>query len=165
MAIHYSIPSMLQESLVEILLVAKDCINFRKDPVVWGSQGCYGYPAAILLFSIADSIGSYVIRGRTRKHFDILNHKDYYNLNLDKNSSDIIYKRYRCLLTHNAIMAVNTVLDIGNKNSAVFEVKQEITYINLLPFLYISKTSVIKFLERANKIALSNKQLKDILKV
>jgi hypothetical protein len=164
MAIHSSIPSMLQESLVEIFLVARDCINFRKDPKIWGSCGCYGYPAAILLFVIADGIGSYVIDGNTRQHFDILNHKNYYNLNLDKKSIDIIYEKYRCLLTHNAVLANNTVLDIGNDNLPVFNIQDNVCYIYLKPFLEITKVALGKFLLDVKPIVENSKQLQEILK-
>jgi hypothetical protein len=73
---------MLQESLVEKLLVVKYCIEYRKDPKVWGSYDCFGHPSLVLLLSIVDTIGSFVIGGKTRNHFDILNDKKYYDLNL-----------------------------------------------------------------------------------
>ena len=154
---------MLRESLVEMYLVAKDCINFRKDLNVWGSNGCYGYPAAILLFSIADSIGSYVLGRTTREHFNILNHNDYYNLNLDTGDIEIIYKSYRCLLTHNAVMAPDTVLDIGQIGDAVFEVVNGVPKVNLTPFLEITRSSLIKFFEGIETIVGNSQQLKDIL--
>jgi len=164
MAIHFSIPSMLQESLVEMFLVARDCINFNKDPRIWKSYGCYGYPAAILLLAIADSIGSYVIDGNTRQHFDILNHKDYYNLNLDKKSIGIIYRRYRCLLTHNAVLGTNTILDIGDESYPVFKIQNNISYIYLKPFLKVTKMSLEKFLQNVESVVWNSKQLQEILK-
>lgn len=154
---------MLRESLTEMFLVAKDCINFRKDPSVWGSSGCYGYPAAVLLFSIADSIGSYVLGGRTRNHFNILNHSDYYNLNLDDRDIKIIYTSYRCMLTHNAVMAPNVVLDIGQSNSPVFDVLNGVPKINLVPFLEITRNSLIRFLENIETVVGNSQQLKNIL--
>jgi hypothetical protein len=152
MAVHGSIQSMLRESFTEMILVAEYCINFRKDPKIWGSCGRYGYPAAILLFSIADSIGSYIIEGSTREHFDILNHKEYYNLNLDKIYIDIIYEKYRCLLTHSLRMEVDFVLDIGHKNDSVFKIKNGTPYFNLLPFLKISKDAMENFLKNIDSI-------------
>ena len=163
MAIHYSIPSMLQESLVEMVLVAEYCINFRKDSKIWGSHGCYGYPAAILLLAIADSIGSYVVGGDTRKHFDILKDENYYSLDLDEDSIDIIYKKYRCLLTHNAVIATDAALDIGSEDDDVFEVKNSKIFINILPFLIVSKVTVRKFLEKADDIVPNSQMLNEIL--
>lgn len=164
MAVHYSIPSMLQESLTEMVIAAEDCINFRKDPKVWGSEGCYGYPSAILLFAIADSIGSYVIGGSTKRHFNILNHQNYYNLNLSKDVVDTLYKKYRCLLTHNTVMALDVVLDIGSKQSPMYEYKNGKHYLNLLAFLKITRIVVKNFLENSNNIVSNSNQLKEILK-
>lgn len=163
MAIHSSIPSMLQESLVEMFLVARDCINFRKNPEIWGSHGCYGYPSAILLFCIADGIGSYVIGGNTRRHFDILNHRDYYNLNLDPKTINALYKKYRCLLTHNAILAIDVILDIGSQSSPVYEFKNSKHLLNLASFLELTHISIEKFLEDSNKIVNGSRQLQEIL--
>lgn len=51
MAIHSNLQSMLNESLPEMLLVAKYSVEFQKDTNIWPAPGCYGYPAAILLLS------------------------------------------------------------------------------------------------------------------
>jgi len=155
---------MLKESLVEIYLVAQDCVNFRKDPKIWGADGCYGYPAAILLFSIVDSVGSYVLGGSTRKHFDVLLHKDYYNLKLNKESVDIIYEKYRCILTHNAAMPVNTYLDIGQIGDLVFEIKNDVPLVRLNPFLEVTKKTLIKFISEVDNIVVNSKKLQEILK-
>jgi len=53
---------MIKESLPELLSVSEYCVDFRKDPKIWGSEGCYGYPANILLLAIADAIGSKEIK-------------------------------------------------------------------------------------------------------
>jgi len=156
---------MLKESLTEMIQVAEYCVNYQKNPKDWGNEGCYGYPAAILLFAIADSIGSYVIGGKTnRDHFNIFNQKDYYNLNLDKKSIDIIYKRYRCLLTHNAVLATNAFLDIGDDSSPVFSIRDNICCIYLKPFLQITKMALEKFLRDVESIVENSKQLEKILK-
>ena len=155
---------MLKESLTELVQVAEYCVQFRKDPTIWGSKGCYGYPAAILLLSIADSIGSYVIGGSVPNHFNILNDPIYYNLNLDKKSIKIIYEDYRNLLTHNSAMAFEIRLDIGGENDPVFEVKNDIPYLRLFPFLKVTKKAVKFFLEKANDIVPSSGQHKVIIK-
>ena len=163
MAIHNSITAMLQETLVEMVAVSDYCINFRKDPKIWGSHGCYGYPSAILLFSIMDSIGSYILGGSTRNHFNILNHPDYYNLGLSDKDVKIIYENYRCLLTHNSAMPMDHFLDIGTIKSPVFEYKNKKPYINLVPLLDISKKSVSEFLKNSNKLVIESQTLKNIL--
>jgi hypothetical protein len=62
MAIHPTSASMLKESLPEFLEVANYCADHRKTEEKWGEfkkGGCLGYPGAVILFSIIDSIGSY----------------------------------------------------------------------------------------------------------
>jgi hypothetical protein len=61
MAIHNSVPDMVQESLVEKLICSKFAIEYQKEPSEWGAEGCLGHPALTLLMSIADTIGSYVL--------------------------------------------------------------------------------------------------------
>jgi hypothetical protein len=141
---------MIKESLPEFLALAEYGINFRKDPKIWGSSGCYGYPSNVLLLAIADAIGSYVIGGTTRQHFDILIHKDYYNLNLDENSVTKIYEAYRCLGTHNAVLGKDVILDIGNEKDEIFEIKQKFAILRLAPFLMKSNEVVAKFLIEAD---------------
>ena len=147
MAIHFTVQSMLKESLVEMFLVAEYSINFRKDPALWGFGGCYGYPAAVLLFSIADSIGSYVNGGNTEKHFNVLNHTDYYDLGLAPDEIKMLYQKYRSLLTHNAVMANEATLSIGDKDSHVFELQKGVPLLNLLPFLEKTRVALSNFLE------------------
>ena len=164
MAIHDSVQSMLRESLPELFLVAKYCIDYQKDFSVWGSTGCYGYPAAILLFSVADSIGSYVMGGNVRKHFNILNHKDYYDLKLNQKEVDLIYKKYRSFLVHNAVMGIDLILSKGRITDPIYEIKDNKSYFNLLPFLEITQKALGKFLENSDMVVGNGKQLIEIIK-
>ena len=141
---------MLRESLAEMLLVAKFCIEFRKDIKVWPAPGCYGYPAALLLLSIADSIGSYIEKGNTKKHFKILNNVDYYGLNLNDNELRIICDNYRNLLSHNTVIAINVGLDIGSVNDSVLQKRDSRYWLNLIPFYSISVKAVSYFLSNSN---------------
>lgn len=163
MATHYSIPSMLKEAMSEYLVVADFCIKYRKDPVIWGSTGCFGYPAAVLLMVIADAIGSYVIGGSTEKHFEILNHPDYYNLNLTEDDLKKFYYDYRCLLTHNATLSPNVGLSVGEGKKKVIEIIDSKFYINLEPFLNKTKIVAEKFLSEADSIMNGSSQLNKIL--
>ena len=165
MAIHLNSQLMLQESLVEMYLVAKYCIEFRKDTNIWSAPGCYGYPGALLLLSIVDSVGSYIIDTReTRPHFDILKHSDYYNLLISDDDISAIYTKYRNLLIHNSVMAPEAVLDIGNSADPIFETKNAKPYLNLLPFLNKTQEVLINFLSNSNQIVTNSKQLQNILK-
>ena len=155
---------MVKESLVESFLVSKCCINFKKDPKLWGSHGCYGYPAAKLLFSIVDAIGSYVVGGSTRDHFEILNHPDYYNLELGDESIKTIYENYRGLLEHNSAMPFDHLLAIGNEEGKVFERTNDMPCINLVPLLNLTEKVLEKFIPESEKIISESKKFQDILK-
>lgn len=119
---------MLKESLDETLEAAKYCVEYSKEESKWGqfnTGGCLGYPAAILLFSIIDSIGSYhrknanffvTIDGKKEKingdgweHFKILNSK-YFNLSLSLEFIKKAYSNFRSKLTHNSIMGKDALM-------------------------------------------------------
>ena len=163
MAIHYSISSLLRESITEYLAVSEYCVGYRKDRDIWGSTGCFGYPAAVLLLAIADSIGSYVIGGDTRNHFKILNYKEYYNLNLTNEELKLVYEDHRCLLTHNAAMSLNVGLSVGEDKTEIVERKDGKLYLNLEPFLKISKIAVAKFFNDIDNIVNNSDQINKIL--
>lgn len=164
MATHNSIKSLIRESLKEYLEVSFYCINYRKNPKDWGSTGCLGYPAAVLLFSIADSIGSYIIGGSTKDHFNILNYSDYYNLDLSDEELEKIYKEHRCLLTHNAALNHEIGLSLGQNTNNVIEYRDKIMYLNLFPFYKLSKSIVYNFLDNLENIELNNITLNKIFK-
>lgn len=162
MAIHQNIPSMLQESLPEMLAVAKYCIEFRKDTKDWPASGCYGYPAGLLLLSIVDSIGSYVEQGNVENHFKVLNNSDYYGLKLSNKDLDVVYKEYRNLLSHHTVMAPNTGLNIGSINDPVLQTHNGIYRLNLVPFYRVSVKAVNSLLH--NNVLVNNKTIADINK-
>ncbi|MFH0952088.1 MAG: hypothetical protein V1838_02750 [Patescibacteria group bacterium] len=164
MAIHKGPKSMLKESLKEMLVVAEYCINFRKD-ISWGEKqinGCLGYPAAMMLFSIADTIGSFFrgnekfkirieksekfIKNTGHNHLYILNSDFYDQQHLTEGFIKDLYDSYRSSLTHNAILLPNRYLNIGEDKEHVFELKGNIPFVHLRPFLNISKIAVNKFL-------------------
>jgi hypothetical protein len=164
MAQHSSVPSLLRESINEYLVVADYCVYYRKDHSIWGSQGCFGYPAALLLLSIADSIGSYVLGGSSEDHFKILNNKDYYNLKLSKDDLELIYKDHRCLLSHNSALSTKVGLSIGENTSNATEQRDGRLYINLLPFLERTKKVVEIFLGDVDDIVSKSKTVNKIIK-
>ena len=163
MTIHQNIPSMLQESLPEMLLVAKYCIEFRKDESVWSAPGCYGYPATLILLSIADSIGSYIERGNVKNHFKILKNIDYYGLDLSDDEIRILYDNYRNLITHHSVIANNVVLGIGSKNNPMLKSKGGIYLLNLVPFYNASIKAINAFLQNHN-VLINNQTVMNIEK-
>ncbi len=132
MAYHETPASMLKESLVESLAAAKYCSDYRKTEDKWGefkTGGCLGYPSAILLFSIIDTIGSYFRKDKSFKvtidskeqtidsdgwqHFKILNSK-YFNQNLSTDFIKALYLKFRSFLTHNSVLGENSVMIMNN---------------------------------------------------
>lgn len=101
------------------------------------TNGCLGYPAAILLFSIIDSIGSYFRNDRNFKilidskmttidsegwqYFKVLNSK-YFNQNLSEKSIKTIYTKLRSYLTHNSVLgkAQNMAMNNESWNNGLF---------------------------------------------
>jgi len=154
---------MLRESLSEMILVAKYCIEFHKDTSLWPAPGCYGYPAALLLLSIADSIGSYIEKGSVENHFEILNDTDYYNLSLSKDELEIVYDNYRNLLSHHTVIATNVELNIGSKDDPVLQKQNSCYRLNLVPFYNKSVVAVNFFLNNPD-ILDNNSTLKNIYK-
>ena len=163
MALHSTIPSLIKESMMEYLVVSEFCVKYKKDEKVWGAPGCFGYPSAVLLLAIVDAVGSYVIGGQTKKHFKILNDVDYYNLGLTDDELELIYKDHRCLLTHNAALSQKVGLAIGKGKSNVIERVEGKLFLNLEPFLELTKEVVKRFLGDVDNIVNGSQQINDIL--
>jgi len=167
MAIHTNPQSMLNESLPEMLLAAKYCIEFRKDTSVWKVSGCYGYPAALLLLSMIDSVGSYIEKGNVLNHFKILNNTDCYNLDLNKDEVKVIYDYYRNTLSHHSVLPQDIMLDIGQKNEKIFERINNMYILRLVPLYNLSLEVVKKLLNNQqileNNVTIHNIENKKII--
>ena len=174
MALHNSTHSLIHEALTEYLAIAEHCISTGKP-----TGGCYGFPTALLCFTITDAIGSFyrgntsftisidgkakTINGDGFKHYYILN-SDYYGQALGEMDIKRLYEYYRCLLVHNAALAPNCVLNIGKETDPPFARRksQHINYVNLRPFLDLSHIAVGKFLRVSPAIIPVSKQGKGI---
>ncbi len=143
---------MIKESLQEMIIISEYCVSTGKDPKIFGSEGCYGYPASILLLAIVDAIGTHICKGSTRVHFDILNEKDFYNLGLSSDQITTIYESYRCLCVHNAVLASGVALAIGKSSDLVFEDVGGVSTLRLTPFLELSKEVVTKFISITDSV-------------
>lgn len=129
MALHKTPNSMLKESLSESIEAAKFCVYYRKTGEKWGSyatNGCLGFPAAIILFSIIDTIGSYFrkdkqfivyidnnkhsINGEGWEHFKILNSKYFMQQSLSLDFIKALYQKFRNSLTHNSVLGQNAIM-------------------------------------------------------
>lgn len=110
------------ESLIEMVDVAKYCINFDKlKNENWKIPGCYGYPAALLLLAVVEGIGAHVEGGGddSKIHFKILNNKDWFNLKLSEPEIDILRRGFRNKLSHQTILKDGLVLNKGNISDVV----------------------------------------------
>lgn len=179
MALHDSTVSMLQESLPEYLKVAEFSINYRKD-TAWGEDqvgGCLGYPGTSLMFCILDTIGSYYrgrkdffvdIDGRKRNvvndsyhHFFLLN-SDYYKQQLSEDSIKKLYQNYRSLLVHNAVLAADHFLLLGEPNATPFPIYDNRPHINVTGFLRVSREAIGIFLSGIDDVVSKSDQLRII---
>jgi len=175
MAIHNSTYSLIQEALTEYLAIAEHCITTGKP-----AGGCYGYPTALLLFSIVDAIGSFhrkddsftievgqkkkTIKGTGFQHYYILN-SDYYRQVLTEKDIKRLYEYYRCLLVHNAALVPMHFLAIGHPTDPPFAKlhgSAHIDHVNLRSFLDLSHSAVAKFLDVAPTLVPLSKQGKGI---
>lgn len=190
MAKHSTPASMLKESLFETLEAAKFCSDYRKNDKKWGSYntgGCLGYPGAILLFSIIDSIGSYFRKDKTFKipidnkqmtidsdgwqHFKVLNSK-YFNQTLSEKFIQEIYNRFRSCLTHNSVLGKNSMMIMDNQslnqgvsNQAFFIAKtadgKVIYMISIKELWELCDNAINDFYKEIDKIVPASKQGKD----
>lgn len=125
----HSFPStMVIEAMEQNLLAVKLALQ-NTTSVQNGSErafGILGYPAAILMFSIVDTIGSHFRKSKSQplmivgngsvkiscsgdQHFYILN-SEYFNLELKKDDIKAFYKIGRNALTHNSLIGEELTL-------------------------------------------------------
>jgi hypothetical protein len=106
---------MAVEAINEYIEVSEHCLKAKKS-----DGGCFGYPAALLLFCVTNALGVYLrgdniqIDGRTQtiprgEPFRVLNHP-IFGLDLKGAQVDLLEECYRNKLAHNAIIEVGAVL-------------------------------------------------------
>lgn len=147
MALHSSKSSLLRVSLLETISIVEYCLKNTKDSKYFGEGGYYGIPAAILLLSVVDALGAHM-PGSKKNHFNVLNNKKLFGLNLSKSSVDILYKEYRCVLTHESTLNKGSILRMGTETDPPFEVSisRELSALNLLALLKYTKKAVSIFI-------------------
>lgn len=149
MPIHLSKDSMKFESMIEMIKVAQYCINFNKKED-WGFEGCYGYPAAILLLSIVDGIGAHVKGGGDdmKTHFTILNDPEWFDFQLTEEEIEALRKGLRSRLIHQSYMDSNLALNKGSfDDKAIITTKDGVMLLNLVPFFERTKYCVEKIVK------------------
>jgi hypothetical protein len=172
MAQHETIASLLKESLPEFLQAAEYCIGFCKD-----NGGCLGYPGAAIMFSIADSLGSYhqgrrdftvcvddkskFIKTDGYQHLFIFN-SEFYGLGLSETTIKKLYNNYRCLLLHNSALAPYHFLFPGDPQAPPFVPDGSKVHVNVQAFLRVTQKAVSIFLEKVDQIVPGSIQEKTI---
>jgi len=175
MGIHADQISQIKEAIEEKLLIAKLAIDLKKP----SGGGCHGYPAALLLFSIIDTIGSFHrgsenfsvtfsdgettrIGAEGRHHFYVLSSK-FFECSLTRKEAEIIYDNYRNVLDHNSTLPSFRLLSNAAGNAQPFEFKPGHSII-YLPALYAKTEGAVKlFLSTIHEVA-DSLALKAILK-
>lgn len=183
MGLHEKPASMLKESLSELLEASRYCVEYKKT-----DNGCLGYPGAILMFSIIDSIGSYHRGNKTFtftvdlkeeainkdgwEHFIILNSK-YFGQSLSKEFIRALYVQFRNNLTHNTVLGKNVQMLMSNdhanqmyrtdfKNIPFFEGmdqnNQSVYFLCIKEFWDLCKTAVEKFIEDIDAVVPNSRQ-------
>lgn len=143
MANYLKLKDQQKEAFKENIFTINWCLTYDKSTEAnWDGEskiGCLGVPAAILLFSLIDTIGSFYSGSETEividsskykiakasDHFYILNHESFFNLKLSKTAIEDLYSTYRCKLTHNNSLPANNFLAIGDESSDIFEFDSE----------------------------------------
>ena len=172
-----------REALNEVLEAVEQCILYRKkEHEQWADSsfpGCLGIPASILLFSIADAIGSYhrnngfkvVIDGKlqainnTAKHLYVFNSKFYGYQELTSVELNVLYYNYRSILTHNLGLPGSHILILDPTGNKLIEKKQgaqnDNWVLNLNVFFKLTKTAVEIFLPDSEEIIKNSSAVKD----
>ncbi len=152
MAIHQKQSGQQIEALLENLQVVNYCLHYNKDEDHVHEDftvPCLGYPAAILLCSLIDTIGSF-FRGSqsvimvdsqpktietASDHFLILNHNILFNLNLSGKTIFDFYSTYRSRLTHNNSLPPNNFLIATSISNPIFRLNanDEVEIMDLVP--------------------------------
>ncbi|MCA9806299.1 MAG: hypothetical protein KC777_30230 [Cyanobacteria bacterium HKST-UBA02] len=161
-------PNFVIASLHEMWFLANYAVNYRKeDKNIWGptpGNGILGIGAAILLFSIIDTMGS-MFRGnkefsipidrrnvpitKTSQHFYILNSR-YFGLGLSKVDLDKIYQSIRSPLVHNSIIPAGVLLDPGEDERLPFNISittanQKLYIVNVIPLFHLTSSALSAF--------------------
>jgi hypothetical protein len=165
MGLHDSYVSMLGESLVEMIDVADNAVAALKKPETGVLPGCYGYPGLLLLLTIVSTIGSFVKdTDGTLESFQILNDPSYYGLGLRGKDVEDIYIAYRNSLVHTSVLGYGFLLDGGREDSRVFERRNGIAHLHLVPFVKVTRKAVETFLANAHAIVPKSRVVENLMK-
>ena len=133
MAIHQKVETMAIEVIDEYLAIAEYCVNTQKP----SSDGVYGYPAVLLLFSVLDALSNF--RGYPRHSFRVL--KDF---QLSDTQVKQLANWFRHQLSHQAVIIPGTKLSIEEGEPFEFAGNEPV-HIRVRPFFQLVKKAWQKF--------------------
>lgn len=174
MALHTRVDEHVIENLREFLKLAEIGLLARKrdlDGDLRKDDGCLGTPAASLLFSIVDSIGSYHrgdhtlrVSNHSRPHIDkdgyvhffILN-SHYFGQNLNDKDVQFLYGQYRSNLSHNAALS-GGVLIHNNEEPELFPLRNGARVVNLHALYQATKVALNTFIQKSQDLIPRSRQ-------
>lgn len=178
MALHKKVDEHVIENLKEFLKLAEIGLSTRKadlDGDMVKDEGCLGSPAAVLLFSIIDAIGSYhrgdrdlkvtnhrrpYIDDDGRVHFFVLN-SHYFGQNLTGQEVQYLYSQYRSDLIHNA--AVNAGVLIYNKDEReLFPVRNGARIVNLYALFHATRAALDAFIDASRTVIAGSRTVRNL---
>ena len=136
-----------------------------------------GSSGAALLFTVADTIGSFhrvrkgfklTVDGKCQRitqsgpqHFRIFN-SEFYGLDLTGSTIEALYSKYRNPLIHNASLTHGHCLFLGEAGDEPFPLDIDRVRVNVAAFLRVSRGAVDKFLTQVDDIVPGSRQEDDI---
>ena len=172
MAKHSSITDLQIAAMGETLNAAQVLLadkNLSKSLFIQDGEifnGCrYGYPAAILLFSFIDAVGTLYNIGKFKTSFRVLNNELFGNQNLDVKACDNLYDNYRSGLSHNLALPANHFLIYNPNNATAFITKQnpkKIELVNLHSLFILCKNALELITKEHTQVASESDMLKNL---
>ena len=178
MALHRKVEDHVIENLKEFLKLAEIGLSTRKadlDGDMVKDEGCLGAPAAVLLFSIIDAIGSYhrgdyklKIKNHRRPYIDDDGYVQFFILNSHYFGQDLtweevayIYGQYRSNLTHNAALNAG-VLIYNREEPDLFPVRNGARVVNLYALYNATRAALRTFIDLSQGVIAGSRAVKNL---
>ncbi|MBK7344155.1 MAG: hypothetical protein IPJ06_14335 [Saprospiraceae bacterium] len=179
MAIHGDKFLLHREAIEETLESVRLLINYSKrvKSSMWNeSEGCLGYPSAILLFSIVNAFGNLFFNSKIseikidtdKKTFAILNSHYFSNQNIDYNILDNLYETFRSRLTHNLALPFNYIMKPKSTTGKWYEISKNdngedvISTIYLLDLLELCVSAFNRLSDEHQEKFFNSKKISDL---
>ena len=181
MALHTKVDEHVIENLKEFLKLAEIGLSSRKcdlDGDFQKDKGCLGAPAAALLFSIVDAIGSYhrgdyglKVSNHRRPYIDqdgyvqffILNSR-YFGQTLSDEEVQFLYGQYRSNLSHSAAVS-GGVLIYNEHEAEAFPLRNGARFVNLHALYELTKGALHSFIQESQSVIPRSRQGSGIRRV